>query len=167
MPIEITREPYAVHVLGRMFQYVGGMEPIGHALDYFNDENRSTFPLYDVDVYPLDAGSRLAPFKRPAITVSDSELGAIYFLDPEYRKKVQLLRNFDQVIAYTPRAVLRGKFHRGVETRLNDLFDMMGGDFLAMTDVSIFPLIDLPGAFPKQAELLIINRFYVSAYHEE
>jgi len=166
VPIEINRERYAVQVLGRMFQYVGGMEPIGQAVDYFNDENRSIFSIHAVDVYPLDTGSRLAPFKRPVITVSDNELGAIYFLDPEYRKKVQLLRNSDQVIAYTPRAVLRGKFHRGVETRLGDLFDMMGGDFLAMTDVSVFPLIDLPGAFPKQADLLIINRFYVSVYHE-
>ncbi len=167
MPIEITRERYAVQVLGRMFQYVGEMEPIGQAVDYFNDENRTTFPMYDADVYPIDAGSRLTSFKRPALTINNSEMGAIYFLDPEYRKKVQLLRNFDQIIAYTPRAVLRGKFHRGVETRLNDLFDMMGGDFLAMSDVSVFPLVDLPGAFPKQAELLIVNRFYVSAYHKE
>jgi len=167
VPIEITRERYAVQVLGRMFQYVGEMEPIGQAVDYFNDENRTTFPLYDVDVYPLDASSRFAPFKRPAITVNNSDIGAVYFLDPEYREKVQLLCNFDQVIAYTPRAVLRGKFHRGVETRLNDLFDMMGGDFLAMSDVNVFPLVDLPGAFPKHADLLIVNRSYVSAYHEE
>jgi hypothetical protein len=167
MAMQLTRQRYDVQVLGRMFQFVGQMEPIGRVLDYFNDENRSIFPLYDVEVSSLTPGNPLVGITQPEITVSDNDLGLIYFLDPEYRQKVQLLRNFDQVIAYTPHAVLRGRFHRGVETRLGDLFDMMQGYFLAMTDVSVFPLTDLPAPFPLQADLLIVNRFHVSLYHTE
>ena len=92
-------------------------------------------------------------------------MGLIYFFDPGFRDRVQLLKNFDRVIAYTPHAVVRGNIHRGVETRLRDLFDLMSGSFLAMTDASTFPTTELPCKFQQQAELLIVNRFYVNLYH--
>jgi hypothetical protein len=162
-----TLQRYAVQVLGRTFQLTGQMSPIGRVLDYFNHEGSSTFSLYDVTISPLTPGSPVAGVTRPEITVSDSELGLIYFLDPEYRRKVDVLKNHDRVIAYTPHAILRGNFHRGAETRLADVFDLMQGSYLAMTQVSIFPLTALPAPFPQQADLLIVNRFFVSLYHPE
>lgn len=165
MGIKITLERYDVQVLGRRFQFNGKMEPVGPVLDFFNDENRSTVPLYDVEILPIKPSAHLSGIKRPEITVSDGELGLIYFLDPEYRQRTQVMRHFDNVIAYTPYALLRGKFHRGVETRLRDLFDLMPGSFLVMTDASIFPTIDLPAPFPRQADFLIVNRFFVDLYH--
>ena len=167
MSLQVTLQRYDVQVLGHMFQFVGQMEPVGQAMDYFNDENRSTFPLYDVAISPLAPGSPLKRISRPDIVVGDNELGIVYFLDPDYRQSVAMLKNFDRVIAYTPHAVLRGNFHRGAETRLADLFDLVQGHFLAMTDVSVFPLTDLPAPFPEQADLLIVNRFYVNVYHLE
>ena len=165
MGIQIRLERRAAQVLGPRFQFNGQFEPAGRVLDYLNSENRSTFPLFDVKILSITPGKQLSGITRPEITVNQSELGLIYFLDAEYRQQVQLLRNFDSVIAYTPHAVVRGNFHRGVETRLGDLFDMMQGSFLAMTDVSIFPIADLPAPFPQQADLLIVNRFFVNLYH--
>jgi hypothetical protein len=165
--IEVTLQRHDVQVLGRMFQFVGQMEPVGGALDYLNDETRSTFPLYDVTISPLTPDGPLKRISRPDIVVGDNELGIVCFLDPDYCQSVALLKNFDRVIAYTPHAVLRGNFHRGAETRLTDLFDMMQGRFLAMTDVSVFPLIDLPAPFPQQADLIIVNRFHINVYHLE
>jgi hypothetical protein len=78
-----------------------------------------------------------------------------------------VLKNFDRVIAYTPHAVLRGNFHRGAETRLGDMFDTLQGTFFAMTEVSIFFTTELSAPFPKQADLLIVNHFYVNLYHPE
>jgi hypothetical protein len=165
--IQFTLQRYDVQVVGRMFQFVGQMEPIGRTMDYFNDETRSTFLLYDAKISPVTPGSPLAGIARSEIAVGDSELGLVYFLDPEYRQKVDVMKTSDRVIAYTPHAVLRGNFHRAAETRLMGLFDMMQGSFLAMTDVSVFPLTALPAPFPRQADLLIVNRFFINLYHPE
>jgi hypothetical protein len=165
--IQVTLQRYDVQILGRAFQFVGQMEPVGRVLDYLNDANRSTFPIYDVKISPVTPGSPLAGITRPEIIVSNDELGLIYFLDPEYRKKVDVLRNFDRVVAYTAHAVLRGNFHRGVETRLGDLFDVMQGSYLALTDVNIVPMTELPAPFPLQADVLIANRAFVDLYHPE
>lgn len=165
MGTQISLERYDAQIIGREFQFSGKMEPVGPLMDYFNSENRSTFPLFDVTVYPVASRGALKAITRPEITVSGSEMGLIYFSDPGFRERVQLLKNFDSVIAYTPYAVVRGNVHRGVETRLRDLFDLMSGSFLAMTDASTFPTTELPCKFPQQAELLIVNRFYVNLYH--
>jgi hypothetical protein len=162
-----TIQRYEVQVIGRTFQFTGQMAPVGRVLDYLNHEDSFTFSLHEVTISPLTPGSPVAGVTRPEITVSDSELGLIYFLDPEYRQKVDVLRNHDRVIAYTPHAVLRGNFHRGAETRLTDLFDLMQGNYLPMTDVSIFPLTALPAPFPQKTDLLIVNRFFVNLYHLE
>jgi hypothetical protein len=167
MGIQITLERRDVQILGRNYQFEGQMEPIGQVLDYLNGEGRSTFPLFDVKIFPLPPGGPLKGTTQPEITASNTELGLIYFLDPDYRQQVQVLRNVDRVIGYTPHVVLRGNFHRGVETRLRDLFDLTQGSYLAMSDVSIFPTTELAAPFPTQADLLIVNRHYVGLYHAQ
>jgi len=165
--IQFALQRHQVQILGRKFQFAGEMEPLGQVLDFLNNENRSTFPVYDVTIHPVGPSGPLAAITRPEITVSETELGFIFFLDSDYRQQVPVLRNSDRVIAYTPHAVLRGNFHRGAETRLGDMFDTLQGAFFAMTEVSIFFTTELAAPFPKQVDLLIINRFYVNLYHPE
>jgi hypothetical protein len=165
--IQITLERRGVQILGRNFQFDGQLEPVGQVLDYLNSEGRSTFPLFDVKILPLLPGGPFKGTTQPEITADNRELGLIYFLDPDYRQQIQVMRNADRVIAYTPHAVLRGNIHRGVETRLRDLFDVLQGAYLAMTDVSIFFTTELPAPFPTRADLLIVNHHYVSFYHSQ
>ena len=167
MGIQITLERRDVQILGRNFQFDGQMEPVGQVLDYLNSEGRSTFPLFDVKIFPLPPSGPLKGTTQPEITADNGELGLIYFLDPDYRQQIQVMRNADRVIAYTPHAVLRGNFHRGVETRLRDLFDMLQGAYLAMTDVSIFFTTELAAPFPTRADVLLVNRHFVSFYHSQ
>ena len=165
MEMGITLERHQVQIVGRDLQYEGEMEPLGPVLDFLNAPTRSTVPLFSVRVTPISLDGPFKGVSRPEITVDRNELGILYFFDPEYRSKVQMLRNADSVIAYTPHAILRGRFHRGAETRLRDLFDAMPGDFLPMTEVSVFPTTDLPRALPAQADLVILNRHFVRFYH--
>jgi hypothetical protein len=143
------------------------MEPLGRLLDYLNTGDRTTFQLYDVKIHSVGPQGRVEGITRPEITVSSHELGLIHFTDADYRSRIEVLKHFDRVIAYTPHAILRGKFHRGVETRLGEMFDLMQGSFLAMTDVNIFPTAKLPVPFPAEADLLVVNRHYINLYHQE
>jgi hypothetical protein len=167
MGLQFTIQRYDVQALGRSFQFVGQMEPLGRLIDYMADPERTTYPLFDVKISPMTPGGPLSGINRPEAIVSSQELGLIYFLDAEYRKKVDVYPSFDRVIAYTPHAILRGRFHRGAETKMRDCFDMTAGSYTVMTEASIFPLTELVAPFPRQADLLIVNRFYVNIYHTE
>jgi len=165
MEMGITLERHRVQIVGRDLLYEGEMEPLGPVLDFLNAPTRSTFPLYSVRVMPINLEGPFKGVSRPEITVDRNELGILYFFDPAFRSKVQMLRNADSVIAYTPHAILRGRFHRGAETRLRDLFDGMQGIFLPMTEVSLYPTTDLPSPLPAQTDLVILNREFVRFYH--
>jgi hypothetical protein len=167
MGIELQLERYDVQILGHQFQYEGQLEPIGQALDFLNSGDRTTYPLYDVTPHPIVPSGPLKGVTRPEITVSGSELGLVFFCDADYRQRIPRLRNTEGVIAYTPHVVLRGNFHRGAEARLRDLLDTIQGTFLVMSDVSVFPIARLPAPFPQQADLLIVNRQFISLYHPE
>jgi hypothetical protein len=167
MGLQISLQRYDVQVLGRMFQFVGQLEPIGRLVDFLGDPERTTYPLFDVKITPITPGGPLSGITRPEAIIGVEEIGLIYFLDEEYRKKVDMLKSVDRVIAYTPHAILRGEIHRGAEMRLRDFFDMMTSFFIPMTDVSIFPLTDLPAPFPRQTDLLMVNRTYINVYHAE
>jgi hypothetical protein len=167
MGIRPKLERYQVAALGRSYQCQGQIEPVGQVLNYFNTGNRRTFPLYDVTLHPITPKRQLTIVSRPEVILNESELGLLVFLDPEDRGQIDLLRQFDRVIVYTPHVVVRGNFHRGAETKLGDLLDLTQGRFLAMTDVSIFPTSQLPAPFPQQTDILIINRSHVQLYHPE
>jgi hypothetical protein len=50
---------------------------------------------------------------------------------------------------------------------MKDFFDMTSGSYTVMTEASIFPLTELVAPFPRQADLIMVNRFYVDIYHIE
>ena len=167
MTLQPSLERHDCQMLGREFQYVGKLEPVGIIIDYLNDLDRITYPLFDVQVHRLIPGGSFPGVTRPEITVARSEVGLLYLPDPEYRSKIQVIKNSERVIVYTPHVVCRGNFHLGAETRLRDLLSLMTGVFLVMTDASVFPLSTLPAPFPQKADLLILNRDYVTAYHPD
>ena len=166
MEMGITLERHRVLLVGRDLEYEGELEPIGPVMDFLNSSMRSTFPLYSARVMPIGSDERFKGVTRPEIIVGKSEFGILCFDDPEFSAKVQMLRFADSVIAYTPHAIIKGQFHRGAETHLRDLFDGMQGEFLPVTDVSLFPTTELPAALPTHSELIILNRQFVRFYHQ-
>jgi hypothetical protein len=53
----------------------------------------------------------------------------------------------------------------GTDTRWQDMFSLLAGDFFAVTSATIFPLVALPGPFPQQANSLIVSRLHVQMLH--
>jgi len=64
-------------------------------------------------------------------------------------------------IVYLPGLVCRCELHMGADTSWQDMLGLMPGDFFGVTAVMMFPLITLPGPFPQQADMLIVNRRHV------
>ncbi len=167
MPLPQAQLPrYPVQVVTTAFHIQGIMEPIGPVLDYLNDASRQHVPFHDATVSPLTPGP-MGQVVRPQILFSKSDIVALYLDDAGGRSAVSLLRRVERGIVYLPSLVCRCELHMGVDTRWQDMLSLMPGDFFGITAVSAFPLIALPGPFPQQAELLILNRKHVRMMHLE
>ncbi len=156
---------YPVKMMTPSFLIHGLMEPVGPLLDYLNDVNRNSVPLYNATLYAL--GSKLGPSTRPMVVIKKQDICGLYVDDAKGRATVQLLKRVERVIVHVPNLICRGEIHVGTETRQQDIFDVLIGVFFGLTNVSVFPTVQLPADFPNQPELLLAHKDTVQAYYAE
>jgi hypothetical protein len=165
MPIAPAQLPrYPVQVLTTAYHIQGILEPIGPIINYLNDVNRQYIPFLDATVNSLTPGP-LGKVTRPQLIIPKTDLVAMYLDDATARASVQHMKRVERYIAYLPSLVCRGEFHLGTDTRWQDTLSLLVGDFFGITAVTAFPLVALPGPFPQQADLLILNRAHVRMLH--
>jgi hypothetical protein len=165
MPIAPAQLPrYPVQVLTTAYHIQGILEPIGPIISYLNDVNRQYIPFLDATVNSLAPGP-LGKVTRPQLIIPKTDLVAMYLDDATARASVQHMKRVERYIAYLPSLVCRGEFHLGTDTRWQDILSLLIGDFFGITAVTAFPLVTLPGPFPQQADLLILNRAHVRMLH--
>ncbi len=88
-----------------------------------------------------------------------------YFPSPEVTEQIRLLSRTEQMIAYTPLAVLRGTFHFSAEARPSDFLSTWTSILLPVTDAELFLSTALPAPFPARCDLLLVGRAYIQLYH--
>lgn len=156
---------YPVQVITPEFLVHGRFEPMGPILDFLNDVNRAYLPLADATLYNL--AGKLKPSARPLVILSKSDICGLYVDDAKGRESLRLLKRVEKVIVHMPNLVCRGEIHVGSETRQVDIFDVLVGTFFALTNVALFPLIQLPAEFPLQPELLLAHKSNVQVYYPQ
>ena len=167
MPILQAQLPrYPVQALTTLFHLQGEMEPVGPILDFLNDVNRQYLPFLNATVCSLVPGP-LGKMTHSHLVVPSTEIVALYFDDPNARASIQHLRRAERCIAYLPGLVCRAEFHLGTDSRWQDMLSLLHGDYFAVTCALAFPLVALPGPFPQQADMLILNRLHVRMLHPD
>jgi hypothetical protein len=158
-------ERHDTQLLMNYFQGRGQLEALGPVMNYVNDPGRTSLPFYEAQLAPLTPASPLNTISQSQVVLLKSQITLMYFSEAETRESIRPLPNRELVVAYLPEVVCRGYFHMSAEASLDDFLDVTPGDLLPMTEVQIFPLIELPGPFPSQADLLLINPDYIEFYH--
>ena len=157
---------YPVQVLTTHSHIQGTMEPIGPVINYLNDVDRRHIPLLEATVSPLTTNP-LGQVARSQLIIPKNDIVALYLDDAAARSGFQLLRRIERSIFYMPSLVCRAEFHLGIDTRWQDMLGLLVGDFFAVTNATVFPLIALPGPFPQQTDLLVLNRLHVQMLHPD
>jgi len=158
-------QQYTVQLLTPSFQFGGQLEVIGSLLDYLNDSVRDALILHQAHVAPLQPGSAMREVNRPQISVRKREVVFLHFTDPEAQSEARLLARKEPYIIYTTLAVLRGDVHLPAETRIHDLMATMSGDFLSVTNSSLFMLAQLPTPLPEKGGFLLVGQRHIQFYH--
>jgi hypothetical protein len=165
MPFTQAQLPrYSVQILTIQFHLQGKMEPIGPILDFLNDVNRQFFSFLDATASLLTPGP-MGQITRSQIVFPKADIVAIFIDDAGARSSIQMLRRIERCFIYLPSLVCRAEMHLGADSRWQDALSLMPGDFFGVTAAMAFPLAPLPGPFPQQTDLLILNRLHVKMLH--
>ncbi|MDY7041569.1 MAG: hypothetical protein SVX38_11975 [Chloroflexota bacterium] len=161
------RRVYKAEVYTSRFLFTGEIEPRGKLLDDLNSADRGYIFFHAASISPLSTDCVLGPFSRDEIVVDKSNVIAAYLVEEEARASIGLLKKEERVIIYTATLVLRATVHLGGEMRLRDMFDVIVGTFVPISDVSLFPFYPLRVQIPQHRELLLLNKAQVIFYHPE
>jgi hypothetical protein len=134
-------------------------------INFVNDPRRDSFSIQNAQMAPLMPGAPLGSSSRPQIVIRRPQIVLQYFTAAETRASIRTLVKKEMLVAYTPVAVCRGYFHMSAEAKLHDFLDSTSGNLLVVSDVRIFPLVDLSLPFPAEAEKLLIGQSQIIAYH--
>ncbi len=156
---------HEVQILTAHLQFSGQLETVGAVDNFINDPARDSLSLYDVHMAPLMPGSPLKTISRPHVVIRKPQIILIYFASAETRASIRMLARRELLVAYTPVAVCRGYFHMPTEANVRDFLGTIPGDLLPITEAHIFPFIELPAPFPAEADLVMMSRSHILAYH--
>ena len=158
-------ERHDLQILTTDFQFNGQLETVGPAGNFVNDPARESLSLYEVQIAPLRAGSPLKTFSRPHVVVLKSKVILLHFVSAEARDSISTFARSEVLMAYTPLAVCRGHFHLPAEASIRDFLSVVPSDLLVISNAHTFPFVELPLAFPTEAELVLLGRSHLQFYH--
>ncbi|MBN1954778.1 MAG: hypothetical protein JW900_06985 [Anaerolineae bacterium] len=156
---------FQIHVLTLSFQATGQIDVIGNLADFLTDPARDALILSQANLSSIPPGGPIRSMTRPEISIRKPEVSFAYFPEQEAQNQVRLLARTEELVLYTPLAILRGSVHMTAEARINDFLATTKTAYIPITQARLFMLIDLPFPFPQECALLLLNQQYVQLFH--
>jgi hypothetical protein len=162
---ELPTARHEVQILTTNFQFSGQLETLGDLSTYINDSIRQSLSLHDAYLTPLTPGSPMRGLNRPHVVVLRPQTVFLYFTSAKTRESIRKLPKKELLVAYTPIAVCRGYFHMTAEARLRDFIDVTHEPLIPVSEARIFPLVELPAAFPTEVDMILVGLSQLQSYH--
>lgn len=160
----IQSKKCALDLITEHYLLQGYVEPVGLLMTYLDSPDRANFQVYDVTLTGLGTDSTLNTIKLKELYIARREVSAIRVDEEDTQGAIQHLRVEEQVRLFIPRFVIQGTLTRGEDTRLGDIFEIMRGTWVAMSNAQIFPITTIQAKIFQDAPLLLVNRNRIRFY---
>jgi hypothetical protein len=154
-PLEILNEYYLMRC---------GVEPVGMLMTYLDAPDRNNVLLKNVTLTGLGTDSKVDIIKIKELWVQRSEILAIRVNEADLEGAIQKLPAQEKLRVFMPRFVVQGTVTRGEDTRLGDMFEVMKGTWVAMSNAQIFPHTTMKAEVFRSAPLLLLNKNRIRFY---
>ncbi len=154
-----------IRVYTQAYVLTGQSESSNAFLGWLNNPNKQTLDLMEAEGLCLDPNANLASITQSLVTLPKRQIVAVDLVSPEAQASVQVSSRAEQAVLYTERFVIQGNIHPAGDMPLRNVFNVVGGDFLPLSDARLYPVIPTRTLASDYAHLLIINKFFVSFYH--
>ena len=89
----------------------------------------------------------------------------VYPLEKETQDRIQVMPHSMPIIFYLERFAVRANLSMGSEMLLAGVLDSLDRRFVALTNVSLFPMFPARTALPENIPVALLNRAKISHYH--
>lgn len=161
---DFSRPRYEATVITTAFQITGQIEPIGPWLDFLNARDKIALSVFNAQALMIGTSVGPAP-EKPQVHVNRHDVCILYLPDRDSHQTVHMLRNVRIAIAHIGPVICRGEWHMGPDATLATFIDDLPGNFFAVTNADLHAKMVLPAPLPHKAELILVNRLHVTAYH--
>jgi len=154
-PLDILTEYYLMQCV---------VEPFGMLMTYLDAPDRENILVKNVTMTSLGTDSKVGTVKMKELWVQRSEIIVIRVEESDLEGAVQKLPAQEKLRMFMPRFVVQGTLTRGEDTRLGDMFEVMKGTWVAMSNAHVFPHTEMKTEVFCDAPFLLINKSRIRFY---
>jgi hypothetical protein len=156
---------FIIRVYTPAYVLIGQSESTNAFLGWLNNPNKQTLDLFEVQGLSLDPNATLVNFSQPSATFPKRQVVAIDLVSPEAHASVQLTPRAELAVLYTDRFIIQANMHPSGDMPLSNLFNVIGGDFIPVSDARLYPLVPTRKLPTDSARVLIVNKQSINFYH--
>lgn len=161
---QLKSKQYKVDVFTPQFLLSATLEPVGALIPYLNNADRYNLPFRQVSVTPIENTLSLPTFTAEELWVPRREIIAVRFMDPITSDTMPLLPHKEKLRVFLPHLVVQATFSRGTDTKLNEIFDAIPGEWMSAADAQIYPLHPTRCQITRDAQMMLIVKRHIQFY---
>lgn len=161
---QIQIRQYRIEAFTHDFMFAGILEPLGNLMIFINSPDRRTIMLKKVTVTPLDTTSTIGAYTLEELLIRQEELVLIHPLDELSPGTASLLPAREKLRIFIPRFVVQAQVSHGPDTRVTDMFDTVGGNWILAVDAHVHSLLPIKSPIFHKAPQLLLPRRHVRFY---
>lgn len=138
---------------------------VGSLDDNLNNEDYNFLTVTNCIATPWQQTNPLKPIRYAEGFIRIEDIYLAYPTDPAIQTKIKLMPNAKRGIFYVGQFAVQANLSMGIEMSLGGAVDGLIKRFLAVTDVSVFPMFPANTTMPKVMAVAMLNRAKISHYH--
>lgn len=162
---QIQTRQYRIEAFTHDFMFSGILEFVGSLMIFINTPDRRTVLLKKVTVTPLDPTSTLSPYPVEELLIRQEELVMIRPLDELSPGTASLLPVKEKLRIFVPRFVIQAQASHGPDTKVGDMFDTVGGNWMTTIEAHVHPVMPVKIPIFHKTPQLLLSRRHVRFYH--
>jgi hypothetical protein len=161
---EMQTKQYPVEILTEYYLMQCVVEPVGMLMTFLDAPDHTNFLVKNLTMTSLGTDSRVDAIRTKELWVKRNEIVIIRLDESLLEGAVQKLPAIEKLRLFMPRFVVQGAVTRGEDTRVGDMFDVMKGFWVAMTDAQVYPHTAMKSEVFRAAPFLLINKNRIRFY---
>ncbi len=153
-------------VLTSTFQVRGKLHVLGVLQTFINDEQKPMLVVYSADVLGFDPTNPAARMSQAEMIVNKRHATIVALETMPAQGQLSLLTHTEPLMLYTDRFALSGKFHMGTDARVYDFTEVSLQQYIAASDVKIYPLFQSRPGLVQAAPVVLIQKSQIRMYHK-
>jgi hypothetical protein len=145
-------------------QWIGGdLETLGNPNNYINQEGQEIVTVNDAEIAPWTF-TGLPTTQSPKVMIRRSNIQFMVFYGEEALEQFREPPRTTSVILNLPLVIVRGNVPLMSEAKIENFLDFWKGDFIPVSEASLYYLAEAPVELINASELLYVNTRLIQSY---